>query len=78
MEQVDCEDGRFMEFREDYNHCWALILVAQKLWVLIIREFNSKMVFRGKGLCCENAGNSGLCPISVIGISAVEPSCFSI
>jgi len=28
MEQVDCEDGRFMEFREDYILCWALILVV--------------------------------------------------
>jgi hypothetical protein len=57
MEQVDCEDGKFMEFREDYILCWTLILVAQKLWVLIIRELNSKMVFREKGLCCEKAGN---------------------
>ena len=44
---------------------WALVLVVQKLWVLIIRELKSKMVLREKGLRCENASNSGLCPISL-------------
>jgi len=67
-----------VEFREDYILWWALVLVVQKLWVLIIRELNSKMVLSEKGLCSENASNSGLCPITVFGISGVEPSCFSI
>lgn len=62
-----------MEFREDYILWWALVLVVQKLWFLIIRELNSKMVLREKGLCCENASNSGLCPVTVFGISGVEP-----
>lgn len=57
---------------------WALVLVVQKLWVLIIRELNSKMVLREKGMYCENASNSGLCPITVFAVSGVEPSCFRI
>lgn len=67
-EQIGCEDGRFMEFIVDYILWWALVLVVQKLWVLIIRELNSKIVLMEKGLCCENASNSGLCPITVFGI----------
>lgn len=67
-----------MEFREDYILWWALVLVVQKLWVLIIRELNCKMVLREKGLCCENASNSGLCPVTVFDISGIEPLCFSV
>jgi len=67
-----------MEFREVYIRWWALVLVVQMLWVLIIGELNSKMVLREKGRCCGNASNSELCPITVFGISGVEPSCFSI
>jgi hypothetical protein len=41
-----------------------------------IREMNSKMVLREKGLCCENASNLGLCTVTGFGVSGVEPSCF--
>jgi len=51
---------------------------SAKALILIIRELNCKMVLRKKGLCCENASNSGLCPNTVFGICGVEPSCFSI
>jgi hypothetical protein len=46
-----------MEFIEDYIQWWALVLVVQNLWVLIIRKLNSKMVLREIGLCCENVSN---------------------